>query len=469
MNSDVFIIVMDSVRYDRILGESGINTPNIEELIDESFTFSEAYSTGSWTVPSHGSLFSGLLPSDHGSFAGQEQFKLSPSDTLASKFAKYGYQTAGFSSNPWIISEFGYDKGFDYFEELQNTVPYPIAGQPKNIHEGKLRLKFWQDIFKWLLEGPILKKFINLLHLKIHDISPIYPAEEMNNNIKNWLIDCDEEDSVFTFINYMDAHEPYQIRPNYIDLSIENIHYAKNIDVNWNDKSLINPPPEEQHDIIHSIYDSSVKYLDDQIGVLTNLLRQEDRYQDSWIVLLADHGQLLGEDGYWGHNTLLTHELVHIPLIIKPPNDADTGTISTPVSIRDIPGFLLNEQEDGMDPNNRIVNALQEGNEHPVPVFVESFGPPSDNHDFPAGSVSSSGYRVMYYGPWRLHRDLDTDNITIEKSPAASYSSKLNNSELLRIEDEYYNPNDVNDNSTIEDSTEISKSTKEQLESLGYR
>ena len=66
-------------------------------------------------------------------------------------------------------------------------------------------------------------------------------------------------------------------------------------------------------------YASRVKRLDACFGEFLSYLRGSGRYDNSIIVLTSDHGDSLGEDGYWGHATWLFPESVRLPLIVKIP------------------------------------------------------------------------------------------------------------------------------------------------------
>lgn len=103
--SSVALVVLDTLRKD---------------AFDEYFgwlpgtRFENAYSTSGWTVPAHGSLFTGRYPSESGVYAKFET--LSPSDpVLAESLSRAGYTTRGFSANANISDAFNFTRGFDEF------------------------------------------------------------------------------------------------------------------------------------------------------------------------------------------------------------------------------------------------------------------------------------------------------------------------------------------------------------------
>jgi arylsulfatase A-like enzyme len=73
-----------------------------------------------------------------------------------------------------------------------------------------------------------------------------------------------------------------------------------------------------------SIYLSTISYLDAQINVLTNYLKESGLYDQSLIIFAAPHGELLDNSSIPYHHFLLAPDTLHVPLIIKPPKQAST-------------------------------------------------------------------------------------------------------------------------------------------------
>ena len=65
-------------------------------------------------------------------------------------------------------------------------------------------------------------------------------------------------------------------------------------------------------------YDGEIAYADSQLGRLLNWLKSAGLYQRTWIVLLSDHGESLGQHGEQEHGFFIYNSTVHVPLIIKP-------------------------------------------------------------------------------------------------------------------------------------------------------
>src|SRR5206468_671359 len=99
-NPDVVVIVMDTARPDYLsaYGHPHPTTPFLDEFARQSVRFDRAYSTSSWTLPAHASLFTGTAPEIHQ--ATQKNPVLGNElPVLAERLASAGYQTVGFSNN----------------------------------------------------------------------------------------------------------------------------------------------------------------------------------------------------------------------------------------------------------------------------------------------------------------------------------------------------------------------------------
>jgi hypothetical protein len=112
-------------------GDARAQTPKLDALAEDGVRFANARATSAWTVPTHGSLFTGLYPSTHG--AHHESQRLDASQLTLAGLLKPTHATAGFSENPHIIPENGFAQGFDVFDltwrqprRRRSRRPHPI-------------------------------------------------------------------------------------------------------------------------------------------------------------------------------------------------------------------------------------------------------------------------------------------------------------------------------------------------------
>ena len=128
---NVVLVVIDTVRADRLscYGYDRPTTPHIDALCERGVRFANAFSTSSWTLPAHASLFTGLFPIEHG--ATQERTRLEGgASTLAEILGAHGYATFAASDNPLVGSRTGLDRGFDAFVETWRGKRGPRHPEP---------------------------------------------------------------------------------------------------------------------------------------------------------------------------------------------------------------------------------------------------------------------------------------------------------------------------------------------------
>ena len=90
-------------------------------------------------------------------------------------------------------------------------------------------------------------------------------------------------------------------------------------------------------------YESEIMWLDSQLGLFFEQLKQMGMYDDSLIIVASDHGELLGEHGCRGHKTPMYDPVLRVPLIIKLPFSRQTGRVKARVTLTDIFPTILSE------------------------------------------------------------------------------------------------------------------------------
>lgn len=263
---DVYIIALDTVRRDQLTpyAPSLTTTPALGQLSRASIRFDQAISTSSWTVASHATLFTGRYPSDSLGYSS----RVEPGElTLADRFAAAGYRTFGVSGGPYTDPRWGLHQGFD---------EYVVSGDRENARQATTRATKW-------LEGA-------------------------------------GDGPVFMFLNYFNAHEP-------LELSRE-VQQASGVEsgvstAEWHalDAGRL-PLTEGARKRLLRAYRAELTEVDRQVGNLIRTLKALGRWERSLVVVWSDHGQLLGERDTVGHAFTLDEELIHVPLLIKPPDGA---------------------------------------------------------------------------------------------------------------------------------------------------
>lgn len=345
-NPRVFIvIVLDTLRYDHtsLYGYSRKTTPVLDGLSRESAVFRNAYTTTSWTLPAHVSLFSGKNLDEHG--------VVTPNDGISGKyplvsevFQQNGYVTAAFTGGGFIEDTFGFYRGF----QLYSNNP-----------------------------GSVFSK---------------NSAERVFDHFKNY-IDGFQGNDLFVFLHTYQPHAPYKAPHDYIDQIDKeidtNLKGIKNF-IGGNNEYFKSIDPKDRQLMI-DLYDASILYCDKVlVGGVVDYLKEKGLYDDAMLVVLSDHGEEFYDHHSWEHGHTLYRELIQIPLLIKYPHSREKGKKDALTSITDIPGFLL--KESGL-PYDKTVFRDETGREKrvlpvllPLSPIIEAFPPKvsfvDDNYHF---------------------------------------------------------------------------------------
>lgn len=322
---NVTIIVLDTMRLDmfnRIVSEN----PRLIEGFD-AVRFNKCISPGSWTLPSHASLFTGMSQSDHGCHETKSIKSLDIDNirltkvTITEELKDRGYATYGISANPYIHPVYGFE-GFDtyvaesYFTDIFGSV-IEIADELKP-RVSKYRNMYGSNIPKMI--RAIMKEDPNLfleLVLSAGWLTPRaafkkfkakflegWPVEKGGSDILKKVGGFGMKEPFFLFVNFMEAHDPYVGK--------------KGKDFNWATPFLKEAPPESLVSAWRSLYSKAARKA---MRYGTDLIRELlEKFGDEQIIILtSDHGQLFGEHGFIGHGTIIPDEMVKVPLLVIAP------------------------------------------------------------------------------------------------------------------------------------------------------
>ncbi|MCO8266866.1 sulfatase [Haloferax prahovense] len=314
---NVLFVVMDTVRKDHLTpyGYDRPTTPGLDRFADEATVFEQAVAPAPWTLPVHASLFTGMYPSQHG--ADQENPYLEGATTLAETLSAAGYDTACYSSNAWITP---YTHLTDGFAEQDNF----FEVMPGEFLSGPLA-KAWKTMNDSDALRTLADKLVSLGNTAHEYLAGGEGADSKTPAVIDQTIDfIDDSEEFFAFVNLMDAHLPYHPPEEYKE------RFAPGVDsteVCQNSKEYNAGAYEigdDEWDDIRGLYDAEIAHIDDQLTRLFDHLKETGRWDDTMVVVCADHGELHGEHGLYGHEFCLYDPLINVPLMVKHPDlDAD--------------------------------------------------------------------------------------------------------------------------------------------------
>ena len=294
--------------------------------------FSNTYSTSHGTIQAHGSLFTGLYPSEHG--AGAKSPTLDVSEPLlAEELSQRGVATFAHSSNPYVSPAFNFHRGFDSFSgNYRVKQMFDSVFDWEEISDsdtGQFR-KYAQGLWGSLKSGDPVESLRQGLLLKAQGEGWWTPTDKGAIETLDWLESRQYQDPEFIFINLMEAHSPYlQIPPRYTDgIAGEMVPHNPNIE------QLFNPPEAQP---TRDAYEASIQYLSDIYKQIFDILSSSVDI----VITMADHGEMLGENGLWGHNLGVHPHLVKVPLVLSGDLDDGISNNSRLVSTVDVHQTIL--------------------------------------------------------------------------------------------------------------------------------
>ena len=284
----VILITVDSLRADH-LGAYGSRlgaTPTLDFLCSESQRFSAAFAPASMTVPALSSLMTSSYPEELGVQDGWSALG-DQAPTLAAWLAGNGYRTAAVVSNFAIRRASGLDRGFERYDDTLRTDA--ARGAPERNARQTTRVA------------------LRMVDQLAADGRPF-----------------------FLWVHYQDPHGPYlppeQLRRRFLSRVAEAPDSGRRLKA-ARDQSGDGVIPGYQylaghHDpaFYRAGYAGAVAYVDDWIGKLITGLAERQLFERSYVIVLADHGESLGEDDYWfSHGDRITRPLVQVPLLVRGP------------------------------------------------------------------------------------------------------------------------------------------------------
>ncbi|WP_284010677.1 sulfatase-like hydrolase/transferase [Haloarcula pelagica] len=327
--SNVLFVVLDTVRKDRlsVYDPELETTPHLAEFAEEAAVFDNAVAPAPWTLPVHASLFTGLYPSEHG--ATQEDPYLEGATTLAESLSAAGYDTACYSSNAWITSYTNLTAGFGDHDNFFQIMPSELLSGPL------------ASVWKTMNDNDTLRSVADRMVQignKIHEhLAEGGGGDTKTPQVIDKTIDfVDDSEDFFAFINLMDAHLPYHPPEEYAE------EFAPGVDsteVCQNSKEYncgARDIDDEEWAAIRGLYDAELAHIDDQLDRLFSHLKETGQWEDTTVVVCADHGELHGEHDLYGHEFGIYDPLVNVPLLVKHPDIDPERDAETTVELVDL-------------------------------------------------------------------------------------------------------------------------------------
>jgi arylsulfatase A-like enzyme len=339
----LLLVTVDCLRADHVgfMGYSRPTTPFLDSLAGESFVFPSALVAG---APTYYSLPS-ILASRYPLALGRDQIGLAPGEvTLATTLKESGYATAAFcAGNPYLSQRFGYEQGFDKFEDHLAAEPVsPASAAPAASRDSRWisRVNRKLDSVAHQL-GPVGSIYDELYFQycqrwatppagSLEELRRFPAADVLVNQALEWL-DSVSDTPFFLWLHFMDPHSPYYPKQAALEAMREREvtpDRARYLNAYWNRSDLRRPGLSRHRDEIVRLYDAGIRWVDVQLARLVAHLEKLKRWDRCVFAFTADHGEeFLDHGGRYHPPDRLMEELVHVPLLLRMP-----GTEPKPLS-----------------------------------------------------------------------------------------------------------------------------------------
>ena len=409
---NIVFIVLDTHRQDRlgVYGYDKPTSPNIDKFADNATVFEMAISPGQWTIPAHASMFSGEYPTTHMTVQSADALD-SRFRTLAERLGEHGYHTTGFCNNPLVgVLNNGLKRGFQTFYQYGGAVPTvperKVSAWRKPFH------KLWTQYTRILrkISYPIqnlVAQRDGAFHFALNPLLvPLWSRyanfkgdteqsiQDTNEYLRAYKFENTEtsEKPLFLFVNLMETHLPYTPPDKYIKQFapiVKRDRAAQDFIRKYNTLALRwllpmeKPFSELEYETLSGMYDAEVAYQDAQIAQLLDTLDTPYHRKNTMVIIVGDHGEMLGEHQIMGHGLGAYQPLVHVPLLIRFPGQTEGKRVRAPVTTTHL--FHTSLHAAGVD-------VLETEYSNEIDIASMSFAQWYHNPEKPSGHIYTEAY-----------------------------------------------------------------------------
>lgn len=306
---NILLITVDTLRAD----EAG-SMETYRRLAEGGLAFTDALAPSGWTLPSMGTIVTGLYPQTHGAYRLSDKWpshgSLRPDKTLITEaLHRAGYGTAVVCTNPNLAEGFGFRRGVDHFVNLFKDPPTIYFGLSL-IGRGPALEAEWpspydgglivDEALRWL-EHPPAGPFFLWVHT-------------LDNHLPYYHVRIPAESPLFpTFGPTLGKQLNVQM------LRMGRLWYHAPI-----------------RDALRGLYREEIAYTDHHLMRLLNAMEARGLLANTAVVFTSDHGEEFLDHGSFEHGHTLYEELVHVPLVLKLPGKREGAVRGDPVGLIDL-------------------------------------------------------------------------------------------------------------------------------------
>jgi len=324
---DVIVVVLDTARtfdVSAVWPDGPRTTPVLERLAGECLVFPQASAPSPWTLPSHASLFTGLLPSRHGAHETSMRLAADGAPTLAEILAAEGYETVGVCCNDLVGPATGLTRGYRRFVEERDALPGGIDHTVVEKAIGRL--------------SP-LRRRAEARH-RVQRRARDHGGARATELVGRVLRSVPRDRPLHLFVNYLESHLPYSPADEHAAPFLPagaTLAEARAV----NQSALDHVTLAVRHDqrdweLLRALYRGAVHYVDSLVDRLLRMLDEAGRLDGALLVVTSDHGENVGDHGLMDHQCSLHESVLRVPLLVRLPGASQRGVRDELAQLTDI-------------------------------------------------------------------------------------------------------------------------------------
>ena len=317
---NIVMVTYDSLRADHCgyMGYGRDTTPTLDAMAKSGTGFTNAIAPASRTNPS----MAGILTGEHMVVRGQvadsthSRRHLARHGTIAESLSEQGYATGAFNPNAYASRHYGFDRGFDQFEDF-------LFSNDR-----------YEEVFKKHLSDSSLYTVIRNFRNYLRREEAFKTWDRYIDDVEAWV--HEQSEPFFLWMFSLDTHFPHLTPRRHREWStlFQQYYY------NWRCNQLIDDldPDLSDREIqkIIDIYDDSICFGDVLLAELQDRLSEYDPVY----VVFGDHGEAFGERGVYGHFYPSLHkESIHVPLVVSECLGEEIDP-DAPISLCSVPNLI---------------------------------------------------------------------------------------------------------------------------------
>jgi arylsulfatase A-like enzyme len=415
---NVLLIVMDTARRDAFTPYGAVPdaTPSTAQLASRGTAIGGAVAAANWTMPSHVSMLTGLLPRTAGLShppGGRNEHIAAVLEGHRDRYLPFalrsaGYRTLGVSANVWISRRNGFGLGFDEFVDVSDR-------RVRRMHDRRVK-----ERAKW---------YVQALQARLDD-----GLAAIEQRIAAWLDERDER-PWFMFANLIECHSPYLPPKPYSDvgplqrvLAARDASRYQTMKGVWRICSTGDIPPARTLGRMRHLYGRAIRMMDDFVGRILERLDRAGVLDETLVIVTSDHGENFGEGGFIGHAASLADRLIGVPVVLAGPGAQSVDGVWSQARLPALVGRAAGVDGPWTDDDGPAVSQYDTGIERSTIDEFRAWGASGDGirRFFEPGTCATDGrYKLVTLGEDESLFDLTRDPLELSPIDIASVGADV--------------------------------------------